>query len=92
MKRLLSIALLTMIFASPALAQSGPTTTKGGGPDVTVQSGNSTRTVKDTTVHTTLDNGVVVSTSSGTDGKPNGGVGSGGGGTNGGSSSRPPAK
>ncbi len=92
MQRLLSIALLATICASPALAQSGPTTTQGGGPDVTVQSGNSTRTVKDTTVHTTLDNGVVVSTSSGTDGKPNGGVGSSGGGTNGGSSSRPPAK
>ena len=56
MKRFLSIiALCTMIFASPTLA----------GEDITVQSGNDTRTVKDTTVHTTLDNGVVISTSTG---------------------------
>ena len=81
MKRFLSIALFSMIFASPTLA--GPTTTTGGGPSVTVQDSNGTRTVKDTTVHTTLDNGVVVSTSTGGDGKPNGGVVSGG--TNGGS-------
>lgn len=47
--------------------------TTGGGPDLTVQSTKGTRTLKDTTVHTTLDNGVVVSTSTGTDGKPNGG-------------------
>ena len=75
MKRFLSIALCTMIFANPTLA----------GEDITVQSGNDTRTVKDTTVHTTLDNGVVISTSTGSDGKPNGGVGSSGGSTNGGS-------
>jgi len=48
--------------------------TTGGGPDLTVQSTKGTRTLKDTTVHTTLDNGVVVSTSTGTDGKPNGGA------------------
>ena len=82
MKRFLSIALCTMIFASPTLAQ---TTTKGGGADITVQSDKGTGTVKDTTVHTTLDNGVVISTSTGSDGKPNGGVGSSGGSTNGGS-------
>jgi hypothetical protein len=81
MKRFFSIALFTMIFASPTLAE--PTTTTGGGPSVTVQDANGTRTVRDTTVHTTLDNGVVVSTSTGSDGKPNGGVVSGG--SNGGS-------
>jgi len=80
MKRLLSITLCTMIFASPTLAQTSSTTTTGGGPDVTVQSGKGTGTVKDTTSHTTLSNGVVVSTSTGSDGKPNGGVVSGGGG------------
>ena len=58
MKRFLSIALCTMIFASPTLA--APTTTQGGGDNITVQSGNGTATVRDTTVHTTLDNGVVV--------------------------------
>jgi hypothetical protein len=83
MKRFFSIALCTMIFASPTLAE--PTTTTGGGSDITVQSGNDTRTVRDTTVNTTLDNGVVVSTSTGSDGRPNGGVGSSGGSTNGGS-------
>jgi hypothetical protein len=75
MKRIFSIALFTMIFASPVLAE--PTTTVGGGDSVTVQDANGTRTVKDTTVRTTLDNGTVVTTSTGTDGKPNGGVGSG---------------
>jgi uncharacterized membrane protein YgcG len=78
MKRFFSIALCTMIFASPALAE--PTTTT-----ITVQSTNGTVTVRDTTVHTTLDNGVVISTSIGSDGKPNGGGGSSGGSTNGGS-------
>ena len=48
MKRFLSIALCTMIFASPTLA----------GEDLTVQSGKGTGTVKQTTVHMTLDNGV----------------------------------
>ena len=66
MKRFFSIALCTMIFASPALA--GPTTTTGGGDSITVQSGNTTATVRDTTVRTTLDNGVVVETSTGSDG------------------------
>ena len=84
MKRFLSIALCTMIFASPTLAQ----TTTGGGPDITVQSAKGTGTVKDTTSHTTLGNGMVVSTSTGRDGKPNGGVVSGGGGTNGGSDTK----
>ena len=83
MKRSLLIALCTMIFATPTLAQSGSTTTKGGGPDITVQSSSGTRTVKDTTVHTTLPDGTVVSTSTGTDGKPNGG-----GGTNSGSDNK----
>ena len=83
MKRFFSIALCTMIFASPTLAQ--PTTSTGGGSNITVQSGNNTATVRDTTVHTTLDNGVVISTSIGSDGKPNGGGGSNGGNTNGGS-------
>ena len=88
MKRFLSIALCTMIFASPTLAQQ--TTTTGGGPNMTVQSANGTGTVRDTTVHTTQDNGVVVSTSTGSDGRPNGGVGSSGGSTNGGSTNGTP--
>ena len=82
MKRLLSIALFTMIFASPTLAQ---TTTSGGGPDLPVQSTKGTGTLKDTTSHTTLSNGVVVSTSTDKSGNPNGGAGNGGGGTKGGS-------
>src|SRR6185312_15014311 len=69
-KCLLSIVLFTMIFASQTLAQNAPTTTTGGGPDLTVQSTKGTGTLKDTTSHTTLDNGVVVSTSTGKDGKP----------------------
>ena len=89
MKRFLLIALCTMTFASPTLVQAAPTTTQGGGSDITVQDTNGTRTVKDTTVHTTLDNGVVVSTSTGSDGKPNGGVSISGGSTNGGSNPGP---
>jgi hypothetical protein len=85
MKRFLSIVLFTMIFANPTLAQNAPTTTSGGGPDLTTQSTKGSGTLRDTTSHTTLDNGVVVSTSTGKDGKPNGGAGSGGGGTTGGS-------
>jgi hypothetical protein len=81
MKRLLSIVLFTMIFANPTLAQNAPTTTSGGGPDLSVQSTKGSGTLKDTTSHTTHSNGVVVSTSTGSDGKPNGGSGSGGGGT-----------
>jgi hypothetical protein len=77
MKPFLSIVLFTMICASPTLAQKGPTTTAGGGPDLTVQSTNGARTLEDTTVHTTLDNGVVVSPSAGTYGNANGGVVSG---------------
>jgi hypothetical protein len=91
MKRFLLTVPFTMIFANLTLAQNAPTTTTGGGPDLTVQSTNGTGTLKDTTSHTTLGNGVVVSTSTGKDGKPNGGVGSGGSGTNGGSASTPPA-
>jgi hypothetical protein len=85
MKRFLSIVLFTMIFANPTLAQNAPTTTSGGGPDLTTQSTKGPGTLRDTTSHTTLGNGVVVSGSTGKDGKPNGGAGSGGGGTNGGS-------
>jgi len=85
MKRSLSIVLFTMIFATPTLAQNAPTTTTGGGPDLTVQSSKGTRTIRDTTSHTTLGDGTVVSTSTGSDGKSNGGAGSGGGGTTGGS-------
>jgi hypothetical protein len=101
MKRFFSIAFCTMIFASPTLAE--PTTTTGGGDSITVQSGNTTATVRDTSVRTTLDNGVVVQTSTGPDGRPNGGVGrnsgnnGGNGGNNnnsgnGGNSSTPPAQ
>jgi hypothetical protein len=82
MKRILSMVLFTMIFANPTLAQNAPTTTSGGGPDITVQSSKGTRTIKDTTVHTTLGDGTVVSTSKGSDGQPNGGAGSSGGDTN----------
>jgi hypothetical protein len=81
MKRSLSIVLFTMILANPTLAQNAPTTTSGGGPDLSVQSTKGSGTLKDTTSHTTHGNGVVVSTSTGQDGKPNGGSGSGGGGT-----------
>ena len=76
MKRILSIVLFTMIFASPTLAQN---TTTGGGPSITVQSSKGTRTVPDTTSHTTLSNGTVVSTSTDSDGQPNGGAGGSGG-------------
>lgn len=92
MKCFLVISVSTMIFAGATLAQTPSTTTMGGGPDLTVQSNKGTGTVKDTTVHTTLSNGVVVSTSTGGDGRPNGGVGSSGGNSNGGSTSTPPAK
>jgi hypothetical protein len=71
-----------MIFASPTLAQ---TTTQGGGPSLTVHSTKGTGTLKDTTSHTTHANGVTVSTSTGSDGQPNGGSGSGGGDTGSGS-------
>ncbi|WP_147707857.1 hypothetical protein [Microvirga massiliensis] len=84
MRRFLSIALFTMISASPTLAQNAPNTTQGGGPEITIQSTKGTRTVRDTTVHTTLSDGTVVSTSKGTDGQPNGGAGSSGGNTQGG--------
>ena len=85
MKRLFSTVLFTMIIANPTLAQNAPTTTSGGGPDLSVQSTKGSGTLKDTTSHTTLGNGVMVSTSTGRDGKPNGGAGSSGGGTTGGS-------
>ena len=75
MKRLLSIVLFTMIFASPTLAR---TTTQGGGASLPVQGYKGSGTLKDTTQHTTLDNGVVISTSKGQDGQPNGGAGGGG--------------
>jgi hypothetical protein len=81
MQRILPI-LLAVTLAAPALAQS---TTTGGGPSITVTGSGGTRTVPDTTSHTTLGNGTVVSTSTGSDGKPNGGVRSSGGGTSGGS-------
>jgi hypothetical protein len=75
MKRFLSIVLFTVIFASPTLAQN---TTSGGGPELTVHSSKGTRVLKDTTQHTTLSDGTVVSTSKGKDGQPNGGAGNGG--------------
>ena len=70
MKRVLSTVFFTMILASPTLAQ---TTTTGGGPSLNVQSSKGSGTLKDTTSHTTHSNGVVVSTSTGSDGQPNGG-------------------
>lgn len=73
MKRTLSIILLTMIFANPTLAQ----TTQGGGPTLDTQSSKGPGKLNDTTQHTTLDNGVVVSGSKGSDGRPNGGAGNG---------------
>ena len=84
MKRILSVVLLTTICAGPALAQSAPTTNSGGGQSISVQSIKGTVTVRDTTSHTTLGNGTVVSTSVGKDGQPNGGAGGGGGGSAGG--------
>lgn len=77
MYRIFSMALLGVTLAGPALAQG--TTTTGGGDSITVQSTKGTRTVRDTTSHTTLGNGVTVSTSTGKDGQPNGGVGGSGG-------------
>jgi hypothetical protein len=76
MKHAFSILLFTMISAGPTLAQNAPTTTQGGGPDLSVQSGKGSGTLKDTTSHTTHGNGVTVSTSTGSDGQPNGGSGS----------------
>ena len=85
MKRILSIILFTVIFANPTMAQNGRNATTGGGPNITVQGTKGTRTVQDTTSHTTLSDGTVVSTSTGSDGQPNGGTGGSGGGTSGGS-------
>ena len=76
MKRILSIVLSTVLLTSPVLAQD---TTQGGGSEITVQDSKGTRPVRDTTSHTTLGDGTVVSTSTGSDGKPNGGAGSSGG-------------
>ena len=81
MQRILPI-LLAITLAAPALAQNAPTTT-GGGMSITVTSSKGTRTVPDTTSHTTLGDGTMVSTSTGSDGKPNGGAGNGGGSTGG---------
>jgi hypothetical protein len=81
MKHFLPIVLFTMTFANPTLAQNAPTTTSGGGPNLTVQSTKGSGTLGDTTSHTTLGNGVVVSTSTDKGGNPNGG----GGGAHGGS-------
>ena len=71
MKRLLAVVFVTLSASTQIFAQS---TTTGGGPSVSVQDTGGTRTVKDTTSHTTLSNGVTISTSTGSDGKPNGGV------------------
>jgi hypothetical protein len=70
MKRILSIVVFTVLLANPVLAQD-----TGGGTEITVQDSKGTRTVRDTTVHTTTSNGTEVSTSMGSDGKPNGGGG-----------------
>ena len=78
MKRFLSIVLFTMISASPTLAQD---TTSGGGLELTIQDSNGTRKLRDTTTHTTLSDGTVVSGSTGSDGEPNGGAGNGDGGS-----------
>jgi hypothetical protein len=75
MTRFLSIVLFTMVSASPTLAQIAPPTSSGGGPNLGAQSTKGTGTIGDTTAHTETNNGVVVSTSMGKDGKPNGGVG-----------------
>jgi hypothetical protein len=70
MKRILSIVVFTVLLANPVLAQD-----TGGDTEITVQDSKGTRTVRDTTVHTTTSNGTGVSTSLGSDGKPNGGGG-----------------
>ena len=72
-ERSFSIVLFTIIFAGPVLAQ---TTTQGGGASLPVQSTKGSGTLNDTTSHTTHGNGVVVSGSTGNDGKPNGSSGS----------------
>ncbi len=66
MKHYLSIILLATTVAGPALAEDN---------SITVQSSKGTRTVSDTTQHTQLSNGTTVSTSTGSDGKANGGGG-----------------
>ena len=84
MKRFLSIVLFTMISANPTLAQdtpTTPTTTSGGGLELTIQDSKGTRKLRDTTTHTTLSDGTVVSGSTGSDGEPNGGAGNGDGGS-----------
>ena len=81
MKRFLSTVLFTMILASPTLAQ---TTTTGGGASLPVQNSKGSGKLEDTTQHTTHSNGVVISTSTGSDGQPNGGSGGGGDGSGGG--------
>lgn len=83
MKRSLSMVLFAIFVATPSLAQNAPTTTTGGGPSLSVQSTKGSGKLNDTTQHTTLGNGVVVSTSTGGDGKPNGGVGGNGAGSGG---------
>lgn len=76
MKRILSLALFTMIFANPTVAQVATPTQTGGGSSVTVHSTKGSATVKDTTAHTETTSGATVSTSTNkNDGKtPNGGV------------------
>ena len=81
MKRFLSMVLFTMISANPTLAQNTPTTTSGGGLELTIQDSKGTRKLRDTTTHTTLSDGTVVSGSTGADGEPNGGAGNGDGGS-----------
>ena len=66
MKHCLSIIILATTVAGPALAEDN---------SITVQSSKGTRTISDTTQHTQLSNGTTVSTSTGSDGKANGGGG-----------------
>ena len=81
MKNLVPIALVAMTLAVPTLAQADPPASTGGG--ITVTSSKGTRTIPDTTQHTTLANGSTVSTSTGSDGKPNGSAGNTAGGATG---------
>ena len=87
MRHLLRVILLTVIFAAPSVAQEQE---PDRGPDLTKQDSSGTEQVRDTTEHTKLDNGATVSTSTGKDGKPNGGGGQSSGGGNKGSGGENP--
>ena len=86
MKITITTAAIALVMASHMAAQADPKTTFGGGMSIKVHSTKGTKTVRDTTAHTTLSDGTTVSTSTdNNDGQtPNGGGGEGGGENSGG--------